>query len=59
MVSIHREFPEADEDLLVVMRRDELLHLQRLCKMLLFKIRAKRTDLLVEVKEDTLGTIKK
>ena len=49
----HREFPEADEDLLIVMRIDELSNLQWHSKLLLFRIKARRIDILVEVKEDT------
>ena len=51
--SFHRQFPEADCDLLLLMRRDDLHHLQWLSKVLLFKVKARCLDILIEVKPDT------
>ena len=50
---IHCQFPEADCDLLLLMKREELSNLQWLNKLLLFKVKAGRIDILFEVKKDT------
>ena len=50
---MHRQFPEADCDLLLLMKREELSNLHWPSKLLLFKVKARRIDFLVEVKKDT------
>ena len=50
---MHRHFLEADSDVLLLMKRDELSNLQWVSKVLLFKIKVKTVDILVEVKQDT------
>ena len=50
---IHIQFPEADRNLLLLMRTDDLHNLQWLSKIRLFKVKARRLDILVEVKQDT------
>ena len=50
---VHRQFLEADCDLLLLMKREELSNLQWLSKLLLFKVKTRRIDILIEVKKDT------
>ena len=50
---VHRQFPKADRDLLLLMKRDDLHHLQWLSKILLFKVKVRGLDILVEVKRGT------
>ena len=50
---VHRQFPEADCDLLLLMTKEELSNLQWLSKLRLFKVKARCIDILIEVKKDT------
>ena len=51
--NVHRQFPEVDCDVLLLMKREELSNPQWPSKLLLFKVKARRIDILIEVKKDT------
>ena len=50
---IHRQFPEADCDLGIVMKREDHMHQQWLSKIILFKANARWVDNPIEFKKDT------